>query len=73
VTSPTTPPGDCTKILNIRYRAPAHIGTSLEIRARVRNRDGRQYRAEAEGTHGDAVFIEADATFIAIDITTASR
>ena len=58
-----------TKILNIRYRAPSPIGTPLEVRARVHSQGEREYRAEAEGTDGDTVFIEAEATFVAVDIT----
>jgi acyl-coenzyme A thioesterase PaaI-like protein len=53
--------------LSVTYRAPTPLGEELEIRARLRSREGRKLRIEAEARCGDTLVAEGEGLFIAVD------
>lgn len=55
--------------LTLRYRAPCPVGVPIEFRAWVARRQGRKLFIEGTGTGPDGLFIEADATFITVDLS----
>lgn len=55
--------------LSITYRAPTPVNEPLEFRARLREREGRKLHIVGQARHGDTLVAEADALFIAVDLT----
>lgn len=53
--------------LSITFLAPTPVGEELELRARLRERDGRKLIIECTGTHGTTRFVEAEGLFVAVD------
>ncbi len=53
--------------LEISYRAPVPIETTIEFRTRLRSRDGRKLTVDAEARLGDRILATAEALFIVVD------
>ena len=53
--------------LSVSFVGPAPLGTELEFRARLVEREGRKLHMACTGTANGATFARAEATFIEID------
>lgn len=53
--------------LTITYRAPVPVETTIEFRARLRERDGRKLYVDADARLGDTLLATAEAMFIMVD------
>ncbi len=61
-----------TGSLAVFYRAPCPLDVDLEFRAWLDHRDGRKLHLRTTGTSAEGVFVEAEAVFIAVDLTAAT-
>ena len=57
-----------TASLKLEYRRPCPLGVELEFRARLVRREGRKLFIECVGTASEALFVESEALFIAVDL-----
>jgi len=53
--------------LTITYRAPTPLGVEIEMRARLRARQGRKLEIEADAHHGTTLLAHAEALFITVN------
>jgi len=53
--------------LTVNYHAPVPIETTVEFRARYREREGRKLYVDAEARFGDQLLATAEALFILVD------
>jgi hypothetical protein len=54
--------------LTLRYRRPCPIATPVEFRAWLESTEGRKLFIKSTGTGPEGLFVEASATFIAVDL-----
>ena len=53
--------------LSVSFVGPAPLGTELEFRAGLVERDGRKLHLACTGRAGEVTFARAEATFVEID------
>jgi len=53
--------------LTITYRAPTPLGVEIEMRAKLRSRQGRKLLIEAEARHGDTLLALGEGLFITVE------
>jgi acyl-coenzyme A thioesterase PaaI-like protein len=53
--------------LTVTYRAPAPLGVEIEMRARLRSREGRKLCIEAEARHGTTLVALGEGLFVTVD------
>lgn len=56
-----------TGAVSLRLKAPAPLGVEVQFRSRFVGEEGRKMFVRCVGSGPDGVFVEADATYIAVD------